>query len=435
MTLTREWNALNDIVEGAVSAVAPLFEARGLYLAVQMPPSLPRIYCDRTRIRQVLLNLLNNAARFTDKGGVTIAAEEREQAVVVTVTDTGPGIRQEDIARLFEPFRQLDSARRQGGSGLGLNISRRFVQLHGGEMGVHSQPGTGSNFWFSLPIAAPSMDMSMAARFLRAPYEARRHSEQTPKPQVLPRLVVLEPQNVLQGATQRYLDGVKVVGAAAPEQARALLEAEPAQLLLIRGESQEQAAAWVESMHNLAATTPVMAVALPATQAASGVGVAGYLTKPITRAQLFQAIEALDRPVRSVLLTDDDPEALQLFTRILSTGRQRYRVLQAATGQEALSLMRARRPDLLLLDLVMPGMDGLAVLAEKTRDDAIKDIPVLILSAQDPGGQPIVAAAATVTRSGGLSLVDLLRTAVAVSEILAVPSPTPGPAPRSTPAA
>jgi CheY-like chemotaxis protein len=97
--------------------------------------------------------------------------------------------------------------------------------------------------------------------------------------------------------------------------------------------------------------------------------------------------------------------------------------------------MRARRPDLLLLDLVMPGMDGLAVLAEKTRDDAIKDIPVLILSAQDPGGQPIVAAAATVTRSGGLSLVDLLRTAVAVSEILAVPSPTPGPAPRSTPAA
>jgi CheY-like chemotaxis protein len=176
-------------------------------------------------------------------------------------------------------------------------------------------------------------------------------------------------------------------------------------------------------------------VALPTAQTAGGAHVAGYLTKPITREQLFEAIAGLDQPVRSVLLTDDDPEALQLFSRILSSGRQRLRVLQASSGPEALALLRARRPDLLLLDLLMPGMDGLAVLAEKERDPKIRDTPVLILSAQDPSGQPIVAPSVTITRSGGLSLVDLLRTTLAVSEILAVPRPALAPTPQAMPGA
>ena len=436
MTLTREWNALSDIVEGAVLAVQPLFESRGLFLDVRVPANLPRISCDRTRIRQVLLNLLNNAARFTDKGGVTIEATLSEQRVLVTVTDTGPGIAEEDIPKLFEPFRQLDgtTTRRQGGSGLGLNISRRFVELHGGEMGVRSKLGSGSSFWFRLPISSPSMEMSMAARFLRAPYELRPHSALTPKPQFVPRVVILESHDMLQSATQRYLDGVDVAGASSLREAQELLAAEPAQLLLIRGESPEQASAWMEGMHDTPYPTPVAAVALPAAQTAGGLRVAGYLTKPITRSHLFQAIAGLATPVRSILLTDDDPEALQLFSRILSTGEQRYRVLQASSGREAMALLRARRPDLLLLDLLMPGMDGLAVLAEKDRDPVIKDIPVLILSAQDPSGQPIVAPSVTITRSGGLSLVDLLRSAMAISEILAVARPTPAPAPRAEPA-
>jgi signal transduction histidine kinase/CheY-like chemotaxis protein len=435
MTLTREWNTLSDIVEGAVLAVRPLFESRGLFLQVQMPADLPRISCDRTRIRQVLLNLLNNAARFTDKGGVTITAEQHEQDVVVTVTDSGPGIRPEDIAKLFEPFRQLDgtTTRRQGGSGLGLNISRRFVELHGGEMGVRSQPGKGSSFWFSLPLSSPSMDMSMAARFLRAPYEVRTHSAMTPKPQFVPRVVILETHDMLQSATRRYLDGVEVVGAASLDDARALLAEAPAQAILIRGESPEQASAWMDGLHETPNMTPVAAVTLPSTQTAGGANVAGYLTKPITRAQIFQAIAGLGIAVNSVLLTDDDPEALQLFSRILSSGQQRYRVLQAASGQEALSLLRERRPDLLLLDLLMPGMDGLAVLAEKDHDPLIKNIPVLILSAQDPSGQPIVAPSLTISRSGGLSLVDLLRSAMAISEILAVSRPAPAPTPQAKP--
>ncbi|MBI2941409.1 MAG: response regulator [Chloroflexi bacterium] len=437
MSLIREWNPLADVVEAAVLAVQPLFESRGLSLDVAVPASLPLVYCDRTRIRQVLLNLLNNAARFTETGGVTIEARPDEERVVVTVTDTGPGIAETDLPKLFEPFRQLDGSvrRRQGGSGLGLNISRRFVELHGGQMGVRSRLGAGSSFWFSLPLAAPSPDAASVARWLPTEWEPRRHARLASRLQLVPRLVVLEPRDVLRGAIRRYLDGVEVEAAATPASARALLATAPAQALLIRGESPEQAAAWVDEMHDAPYATPMVACALPAPGTDGGLGVAGYLTKPITRPQLLRAIEAITVPVRSILLADDDPEALQLFGRILSTSPRRYRVLQASSGPEVLELLRARRPDLLLLDLVMPGMDGFAVLAEKGRDGDLKDIPVLILSARDPSGQPIVAPSFSATRSGGLSLPDLLRCAIALSEVLAVPRPAPGPAPPAAPGA
>mgnify|MGYP005839547569 CR=1 FL=1 len=435
MTLIREWNSLAEIVESSVLAVGPLFDARGLYLRVRLPADLPRLYCDRTRIRQVLLNLLNNAARFTEQGGVTIEAQSEEKQVLITVSDTGPGIAESDLPKLFEPFRQLDGTvrRRQGGSGLGLNISRRFVELHGGRMGVRSRLGEGSGCWCSLPLTAPGADEATYARWIRTEWEPHRHSRLTPKPKLVPRVIVLERQDVLHQAARRYLDTVEVVTAAAPEEARALLAAQPAQVLLVRGETAQETARWVEAMHDTPFATPVVACTLPAPRAESGLGVDGYLTKPVTRDQLFRAISGLGRPVRSVLLVDDDPEALQLFARILASAPERYLALQASSGQEALELLRARRPDLLLLDLVMPGMDGYAVLAEKNRTAGLKEIPVLILSAQDPGGQPVVAPSFLATRSGGLSLPGLLRAALALSETLAVPRPAPAVASGATP--
>lgn len=435
MSLAREWNALPEIIQAAASAVEPLFASRGLYLRHTVANDLPLIYCDRTRIRQVFLNLLNNAARFTEAGGVTIAASIDDRSVLVTVTDTGIGIREADLSRLFEPFRQLEGAsQRGGGSGLGLNISRRFIELHGGQMGVHSQVGGGSSFWFNLPLDVAPEPASFA-RWVHSAWEPRRHSNLTPKPQLVPRLVVLEPYDALQGQIRRYLDAAEVVAATTPVEARTLLAATPATMLLVRGDSPDQTSAWVNEMHDAPYAIPVVACTLPAAQAGGRLGVSGQLTKPVTRAQLFKAIAALHTPVRSILLVDDDAEALHLFSRILSSGLPRYRVLQAGSGQEALDLLRARRPDLLLLDLLMPGMDGLSVLAAKNRDPRLKDIPVLIVSAQDPGGQPIVAPSLLATRSGGLSVADLLRSALAVSEILAAPRPAPDSGPEAMPGA
>ena len=436
MTLNREWISLAEIVEAAVTAVQPLFASRGLYLRADLPADLPLIYCDRTRIRQVLLNLLNNAARFTEQGGVQIGARREEEQIVVTVTDTGPGIAEEDLPKLFQPFQQLDSSlrRRQGGSGLGLNISRRFVELHGGRMGVHSKLGRGSTFWFNLPLEPPSLDTATFARWVRTEWEPQRRSTLTPKTPPVPRVIIVEPQEMLGANAKRYLDTVELVAATTPAEALVLLAKAPAQVILVRGETAEQTTSWVDALRDAPYATPVVAFTLPTQDLRSDLGIRGYLFKPITREQLFQAIAELALPVRNILLADDDPEALQLFTRILSSGERPYQVLQATNGQEALELLRARRPDLLLLDLVMPGMDGFAVLEAKNRDEAIRDIPTLILSALDPAGQPIIVPSFNAMRSGGgLSLVDFLRCALALSEVLAASPPGPGPTPSEGP--
>jgi len=213
-------------------------------------------------------------------------------------------------------------------------------------MGVRSQPGAGSSFWFSLPLAAPDPSAATLARWLPSEWEPRRHAKLAARLQLVPRIVVLEPHDVLRTAACRYLDGVEVDAAASPAEARTLLAASPAQVLLIGAESPEQATAWVDELRDLPYATPVIACALPM-PSGNGLGIAGYLTKPVSRTQLLQAVENLGSPVRSILLADDEPEALQLFGRILATGPQRYRVLQAsrrcARGLSAISRRKRRR--------------------------------------------------------------------------------------------
>jgi signal transduction histidine kinase len=155
MALSRDWHALDEIVQEAVGVVQDLFRSKNLYLQVEMPSGLPQIYCDQTRIRQVIVNLLSNAGRFTARGGVSVQVRQEQDSLKLCVTDTGPGISEVDQKKLFEPFQQLDGSSRRPheGSGLGLTISKQFVEMHNGQMGLYSQPGQGTTFFFSLPIA------------------------------------------------------------------------------------------------------------------------------------------------------------------------------------------------------------------------------------------------------------------------------------------
>ena len=428
MTLIREWVALPEILDAAVLAVRPLLEARGLYLQVNLPDDLPPVYCDRTRIRQVLLNLFSNASRFTQVGGLTIGVERDARQVTVTVTDTGIGIAEGDLPKLFEPFRQLESSVRgkQVSSGLGLNISKRFVELHDGQMGARSQLQVGSSFWFSLPLEPDAINRGIGGRWLNPDWEPQRRSSLTPRLRSVPRMVVLESRDVLHEAATRYLDDIEAISAATAAEARELLAAAPAKVVLVRGESPEQTAAWVDELHDTRYATPLVACSLPAHNTADEMGITRYLTKPVTRGQLVEAVEAVETPVHSILIADDNLEALQLFSRILSAEPRSYRILQATDGQETLELLKARKPDLLLLDLMMPNMDGFAVLAEKNRDPDLRAIPTLVLSARDPDQPLAFAPSMLVTRNGGLSVTELLRCAMSVSEILWIPHPEPG---------
>jgi len=420
MTINRDWYSMADIIQEASQSVQPLLESRGLFLQTCLPSEMSSIYCDRTRIRQVLLNLLSNAGRFTESGGITIEVGIDEKQVTVTVTDTGPGIAEADLSKLFEPFHQLDGSlrRKHGGSGLGLNISRRFVELHDGRMGVRSQIGTGSSFWFTLPIKPDASQANTYGRWIGTGWEPRSHSKLTPRPQLAPRMIILEPRDLLEEIARRYLDDVQIESVSDPAEANARLAEQPAQVILVRGETPEQVSNWVQALQPNRFQTPIVAFNSPSGIVEDSLGVVSYLLKPITSKQLLEAVKSIDKPVRSILLVDDDPETLQLFTRILSSRPQRYRVLQASSGQEALELLRSRQPDLMLLDLVMPGMDGYAVLTEMIRDSSLKHTPVIILSATDPSGQPIHISSFSLTRVKGLSIPEFLQCALALSQTL-----------------
>ena len=133
---------------------------------------------------------------------------------------------------------------------------------------------------------------------------------------------------------------------------------------------------------------------------------------------LLSELEELGKGVKSVLLVDDEPEALQLFARMISSSERSYRVLRATNGAQALDVLRERQPDVMLLDLIMPGIDGFQVLHEKEQDTTIQEIPVIVISSRDPANRPIVSNTLTVTRSGGLSAHDLFACIQALSEIL-----------------
>jgi len=426
MTLSKDWASIYGIIAKAITAVTVLYDSKHLYLKTILADDLPTIFCDETRIRQVLLNLLSNAGRFTEQGGVYIKAWREQDKIIISVSDTGPGISPADQALLFEPFQQLDASirRQHGGSGLGLSISKRFVEMHGGHIWVESVPGEGTTFSFDLPIET-TVPLALAeqrkAQRWFSPYQTympRTRLWKAPSPQATPRYIVLEEGEVLQRLIARGREHVEVIGVHTLEAAVTALHQSPARALIVNAPTWETFGITKERLAILPYRTPTLLSWLPGEQTiAHEMGAKRYLTKPIAREELLTILSDLGEQVQTILLVDDDSEALQLFARMLASAPQNYDLLVAKGGSRALDLLRQRRPDVLLLDLVMPGVDGFQVLKEKQADPQLRDIPVVIMSSRDPTGQPIVSDMLTITRSGGISTQDLLLSIEILGEI------------------
>jgi signal transduction histidine kinase/CheY-like chemotaxis protein len=256
MELYLETVEVNKVVEDVATTVRPLVERNGNRLEIRVEGEPGSLRADATRLRQVLLNLLSNAAKFTERGVITLGVEREADAMVFRVSDTGIGMTAEQLGRLFEAFTQAEAATtsKYGGTGLGLALSRKFCQLMGGDVTVTSEPGIGSTFTARVPLQ----------------------------------------------------------GAAADD--------------------------------------------LPA--ASIGAGTAG-----------------------TVLVIDDDAAARNILVR--SLGKVGFRVVEAASGEAGLRLAVESRPDAITLDVVMPGMDGWAVLTRLKADPALADIPVIMLTIMD----------------------------------------------------
>ncbi len=422
MALSRERVALASIVTEAIEAVRPLFDAKHLVLETDVPVEATA-YCDPTRIREVVINLLSNAGRFTEEGGVRVRAWRENGEFVVSVADTGTGIPPEDQERLFRPFEQLDASvkRRYGGSGLGLSISKRFVELHGGKMWVESEVGRGATFFFSLPVEPPLPTDGRTLRWLNPyqPYEERPARSRSADVQLGPRFVVVEEGDALRRLIGRYWDGAQMIAVESLEDAAREMAQTPTQALLVNAPAPYECFQDLKRSALLPYSSPAIICSIPdVSSRRDALGVVDYLVKPVTRERLLGALERLSPPPRSVMIVDDDEDTVHLFRRILLTAGRGYRVITAGTGRQALEVARSDLPDVILLDLMMPEMDGFGFLEERSRDRALSGVPVIVFTACDPAGQPIASDVLLVTRGGGISAPQLLECMAVLSRLL-----------------
>ncbi len=406
MGLQKEQVRLAPVVDEAVTTIARLFTAKGLSLTTAVPLDLPAVYADRTRIRQILINLLNNAARFTSVGGVTIRAWSEGSDVIVAVTDTGLGIPPEHLEAVFEEFRQVHvlGERRTVGSGLGLAVSKRFVELHGGSMWVESQLGEGSTFYFSLPSCESVITASSHPRSDRwmSPAQGSDEGDRT--------ILVIDRDGEAARLFGRHLDGYHVLAARGIESARRLGGETVIRAAVVVGPSGAPDWATVRRVGEVFPEVPVVACALTTRRVtARELGVADCLAKPVGREQIRLALRRLGRGVRTVLIVDDDPEMIRLLGRLVRLTSRRYVIREAQTGQEALALLESERPDAVLLDLVLPDLSGDEILRRMRESPRLREIPVILVTGHGLTDETVTAEFFGITQHGGLSVRELMR--------------------------
>ncbi len=423
VTLTREDVDLVILIAEVTETVRDYIAKKYLELRVEIEPGLPNVRVDRLRIRQVLLNLLVNAARFTQHGSITVGVssqaaaalplsehtviESEEPVVVFHVTDTGCGIPAQDLPKVFEEFRSTEqpTSTWHSGTGLGLPISKKFVELHGGHMGVESVAGCGTTFWFTLPISiGPD-----AAHIGTKPHRWIPHVSLGAPDGII--VVVHEDERVCT-LMQRQIEDFQIVSAPNSESGSALAAELNAVALLLDS---------TQPIPNCREDILVMQCPLPSSQQVALVlGAVDYLIKPVSSQVLLAAVDRVGITPDSILIVDDDPEVARLFSRMLCTRVSSHGCLVAYNGMEALSLMHEKHPSLVLLDLMMPGIDGRTVLEQKAADPEIAAIPTIIVSAENPDTSQLpVMGAVVLTRKNGLVQNEVLRALAGVCSTLA----------------
>ncbi|MDW8226548.1 MAG: hybrid sensor histidine kinase/response regulator [Anaerolineales bacterium] len=366
MTLYRERAQIEQVIADVREMMAGTFERKGLSFSVECPSDLPPVFVDTTRIRQVLINLLTNALRFTDQGGVTLRVQNMDTSLLIEVIDTGTGIAPEDLPRVFDEFRQVgeENWRRHSGTGLGLYISRRFVELHGGHMGVESVPGQGTRFYFTIPYVA-------ATRGTYLPSEPVRLVQESPA------ILLVTPYLSDADTLKRFLDGYTLHVVESVEQVRQQArELFPRAVLVV-------ADAGSLDPQNLPYDLPVISFSLP--RSSPGIrNLYAHLVKPVTRQTLLERIDALGSHVRSLLIVDDDPAMVRFVQQSFrSKSENAYRLLTVFTGKEALELLQHQQVDAILLDLELPDINGWDWLRQIQADEKLAQIPIIVISAQD----------------------------------------------------
>jgi len=367
---------LGDLIDRALAVVESLKETRPIKLSYQVEDGLPAMRTDRTKLQQILINLLSNAIKFTDHGEVKVTAERAgPERVRIAVTDTGVGIAESDITRIFEEFRQAGATGRaaKAGTGLGLAITQRLVELLGGELGVSSLEGQGSVFTVTLPLQIEGRIAAAAEAEIPLTDPDRT-------------ALVIDGDPASLYLTKKYLSEAGYSVAATDDAARGAeiaSKARPA-VVTIDLDSLGEDTNLIERIsksHNEGMII-IFSAEGGAEQRALQAGARAVLRKPVERAALIAALERAQTATLSrVLIVDDDPDALDLAVAMLEDSG--YDIRTATNGREALEAIAGQRPDAIILDLMLPEMDGFEVVHRMSLSPEWRTIPVILLTARD----------------------------------------------------
>ncbi len=371
-------------VRDVANIIRPMVEKKGNKLVVDGADALGMICTDATRLRQCLFNLLSNAGKFTERGAVTLRVRREQKDggdwLTFAVTDSGIGMTPEQLEKLFQPFTQADASttRKYGGTGLGLTITRKLAALMGGAVEVESEYGKGSTFTLRLPAG-------LKPRAAPAPAPAARAVPAAAGDTVL----VVDDEPSARDILTRFLtgEGFRVVTVERGEDVlRVAREVRPQAITLDVMMPGMDGWAVLSALKNdpaLSAIPVVMLSIVDDKNLGYALGASEYLTKPIDRDRLLGVLKRYCRVTRPglALVVEDDPPTRELLRRMLE--KDGWEVCEAGNGRAALECVAARKPALILLDLMMPEMDGFEFVDTLRQKPEWRSIPVVVITAKD----------------------------------------------------
>lgn len=387
---------LAPLIELCANLAQPLIQPN-VRLEKQVDERLTTLYSDQDKLRQIVLNLLSNAAKFTHAGKISLSVWQEGEDLCISVSDTGIGISAEALPQIFKEFEQADptTTRKYGGTGLGLTISRNLARLLGGDISVQSEPGQGSNFTVRIPIqyrrqVAPG-DLAGAPLRPQPPEPVSASAPGSPPGQVKKHILVidddldavyllqenLDPQEFEISGCRNGLDGLEKARQELPQ--AILLD------ILMPGMDGWQVLHDLKNDPFTAAIPVILHTIVDKKALGFQLGAADYLLKPLDPKAVQEVLKRLilhnGRRPKRILLVDDDPQVADLLRQSLS--ETEFSLESAPDGLAGLERIAAQPPDLLLLDLLMPNLDGFGVIERLRADPGTRDLPVIVISAKD----------------------------------------------------
>jgi signal transduction histidine kinase/DNA-binding NarL/FixJ family response regulator len=424
---------VKELIQMVENIVSPMIEKKGLTFQVAISEDVPpTIYHDKNRIKQVLINLLSNATKFTESGKITVNldfglrpigayapegtrnAEQSEirnpqSAIRFSVADTGVGIKPEHLPDVFDEFKQIEGPLKgkTAGIGLGLAISKKIVEIMRGRIWAESEYGKGSRFQFIIPIEEIT--------------SAKRPTVISPETLDLSKKLVLtiDDEYETQEILKIYLksEGYEVIQAYNAMEAMVLARKyHPFAITLDIVMPGKDGWDILDELKKDLQTEGIPVICISTSdnrELGLALGVFEYLVKPIEKDQLINELRRLEKhfPIYDILIIDDDPQAVELLTQFLS-GEGNYMVRKAYGGEEGLSRVNESRPDLIFLDLMMPEVDGFEVIRHLKKSEQTKDIPIIIVSAKELTQEEVEYLSDNIERimrKGNFTKEDLLR--------------------------